>query len=496
MGLVNLVRVMSISTGGNASKAVAIEPRRRVARQGLSLSYRAITPLVMAADAALILATCLLSIVIYDYYFSRVTSDILPYLSVAILTAALFILAARNQGTYELNELLNFKEQLRKLAANWSAVFLLLTGLAFSIKLGESFSRITVALFWCSGFVALALSRMGWRLFLASEASIRAFSYRQIAVISDSESTSDGSILDVINRHGSRASYHFVLPKDWSRAETIESTIREAIDAIRGSDVEEVVICANAGHWEHLATLMQQFRILPLPVTLLPTGPLADLLQNRRQTIGDTVTIELQSAPHTFFSRAVKRLIDILFSTLGLILLAPLFLMTAAAIKIDSTGPIMFRQRRCGFNGQIFNILKFRTMYVLEDGETVIQAQKNDRRITRIGAWLRRTSIDELPQLFNVLKGEMSIVGPRPHALAHDDQFEKVVSNYAYRHHVKPGITGWAQVNGFRGETRTWEDLDQRIKLDLYYINNGGLALDIRIILMTVVEVLRGRNAY
>ena len=135
-------------------------------------------------------------------------------------------------------------------------------------------------------------------------------------------------------------------------------------------------------------------------------------------------------------------------------------------------------------------------MYVLEDGETVIQAQKNDRRITRIGAWLRRTSIDELPQLFNVLKGEMSIVGPRPHALAHDDQFEKVVSNYAYRHHVKPGITGWAQVNGFRGETRTWEDLDQRIKLDLYYINNGGLALDIRIILMTVVEVLRGRNAY
>jgi exopolysaccharide biosynthesis polyprenyl glycosylphosphotransferase len=192
----------------------------------------------------------------------------------------------------------------------------------------------------------------------------------------------------------------------------------------------------------------------------------------------------------------VKRLADIVLSATCLILLMPLLLMTALAIKLDSSGPVIFRQRRCGFNGRHFNIFKFRTMSVLENGEQVVQAKRNDSRVTRVGALLRRTSIDELPQLLNVLKGDMSIIGPRPHALAHDNEFMELVAKYAYRHHVKPGITGWAQVNGQRGETRTVSDIENRVELDLFYIDNWSLVLDAKILCLTLVEVLRGDNAY
>src|SRR4029077_10886573 len=180
----------------------------------------------------------------------------------------------------------------------------------------------------------------------------------------------------------------------------------------------------------------------------------------------------------------------------ALILHLPILLITAIAIKLDSPGPIIFRQWRCGFNGRPFQILKFRTMSVLEDGDTIVQARRNDPRVTRIGKLLRRTSLDELPQLLNVLQGSMSIVGPRPHAMAHDNEFDKLVANYAYRHHVKPGLTGWAQVNGNRGELQSLVDIERRIELDLWYIDNWSVMVDFRIIFMTMFEVIRGRNAF
>jgi lipopolysaccharide/colanic/teichoic acid biosynthesis glycosyltransferase len=163
---------------------------------------------------------------------------------------------------------------------------------------------------------------------------------------------------------------------------------------------------------------------------------------------------------------------------------------------LDSPGPILFRQRRCGFNGQLFYILKFRTMSVLEDGDAIHQATADDQRVTRLGRLLRRSSVDELPQLLNVLQGSMSLVGPRPHALAHDNQFDKSVGNYAYRHHVKPGVTGWAQVNGYRGPTPNIEDIRSRVEHDLWYINNWSVALDCLIMARTVLELARGHNAF
>jgi putative colanic acid biosynthesis UDP-glucose lipid carrier transferase len=233
-----------------------------------------------------------------------------------------------------------------------------------------------------------------------------------------------------------------------------------------------------------------------LPVNLVPIGPTSDLFQFPSHTIGETVTIELQRGPRTVFERALKRITDIVVSGISLILLFPLLVMTAIAIKLDSPGPVIFKQRRSGFNGRHFQIIKFRTMYVLEDGEKVVQAKPNDSRVTRVGTWLRRTSIDELPQLVNVLRGHMSLIGPRPHALAHDSEFSAQVAKYAYRHHVKPGISGWAQVHGFRGRTCSVADIEKRLELDLWYIDNWSLALDFKIALMTLVEIVQGENAY
>jgi undecaprenyl-phosphate galactose phosphotransferase/putative colanic acid biosynthesis UDP-glucose lipid carrier transferase len=208
------------------------------------------------------------------------------------------------------------------------------------------------------------------------------------------------------------------------------------------------------------------------------------------------LAIEIQRAPLSAGQRFVKRAMDIFLASLALIFFLPLMLLTAIAIRLDSPGPVIFRQARKGFNGRQFVILKFRTMTVQENGPAVAQATRDDPRVTAIGRLLRSASIDELPQLLNVLKGDMSLIGPRPHALAHDDFFQNILSDYAFRHHVKPGITGWAQCNGARGATPSIEHISERVKLDLWYINNWSIWLDLQILIKTTFEVLRKRNAY
>jgi exopolysaccharide biosynthesis polyprenyl glycosylphosphotransferase len=212
-------------------------------------------------------------------------------------------------------------------------------------------------------------------------------------------------------------------------------------------------------------------------------------------TSARAVAVESQSPPLTAIGvkRWVKRALDIVLASGAIVLLAPLLVAVSIAIKLDSPGRVIFRQRRSGFNGVQFVIFKFRTMTVLEDGPSITQVRQDDYRVTRLGRLLRRTSIDELPQLFNVLKGDMSLVGPRPHALAHDNEYHALIAKYIFRYHVKPGITGWAQVNGLRGETRCLEQMAQRVSYDLWYINNWSLGLDSYILLRTCFEVIQLR---
>jgi exopolysaccharide biosynthesis polyprenyl glycosylphosphotransferase len=190
-----------------------------------------------------------------------------------------------------------------------------------------------------------------------------------------------------------------------------------------------------------------------------------------------------------------KRMLDVAVALSLVVLLAPLLVLLTLAIAIDSRGPVLFCQRRTGLNGQPFGIFKFRSMHVMEDGAEVIQAQAQDARITRVGRVIRKLSLDELPQLFNVIAGDMSLVGPRPHAVAHDAHYGAVISNYALRQRVKPGITGWAQVNGARGATPTPDVMQRRVDFDAWYVAHASLALDLKILLRTPRAVLSGENA-
>lgn len=260
--------------------------------------------------------------------------------------------------------------------------------------------------------------------------------------------------------------------------------------------MEEIHLVLQPCHLENVGSLLSAFRATPLPVRLIPSGAAAELLRHPQAQLGNQILFELQRAPLSTAERVSKRALDVVLAGIGLWLLAPLFVAVAVAVRLDSRGPVLFRQTRNGFNGRPFEIYKFRTMNVMENGAVVVQAQRNDRRVTRVGRWLRRTSIDELPQLLNVLRGEMSLVGPRPHAMAHDDQYMQLIGTYAYRHHVKPGITGWAQVHGFRGETPTVDAMERRVELDRWYIENWSFWLDISILCRTVFEVMRTRNAY
>jgi exopolysaccharide biosynthesis polyprenyl glycosylphosphotransferase len=208
--------------------------------------------------------------------------------------------------------------------------------------------------------------------------------------------------------------------------------------------------------------------------------------------------VGLTSAPISGASASgasVKRLFDLVLALLALGMLLPLMALIAAAIKLDSPGPVFFRQRRAGRHGRIFSIFKFRSMHVLEDGADVVQAKTADVRVTRIGRFLRRSSLDELPQLLNVVAGEMALVGPRPHALAHDEYYGNRIANYRRRQLVRPGITGWAQVNGARGATPRLSDMQVRIDFDLAYVERESFWLDLLILLRTPFEVLRRRNA-
>jgi Undecaprenyl-phosphate glucose phosphotransferase len=286
----------------------------------------------------------------------------------------------------------------------------------------------------------------------------------------------------------------YVLPRD---AEGMRSLLGMVVSAARGSNIiSQVHLAMDWTRWSDVKQVLTELRALPLPVRLIADTAAREILRYPQEKLHGAVTFELQRAPLTPGERVAKRAFDIAVAAASLLAMAPFLLAVSVAVWIESPGPILFKQRRGGFNGRTFQILKFRTMQGMEDGPTVTQATPRDNRVTRVGQWLRRSSVDELPQLINVLRGDMSLVGPRPHALAHDVQYSTLISNYPYRHHVKPGITGWAQVNGFRGETPTVGLMKQRVELDLWYVTNWSFWLDLRILFWTVPEICHSRNAF
>jgi len=264
----------------------------------------------------------------------------------------------------------------------------------------------------------------------------------------------------------------------------------------KSNSVDVIYLSLPMASQARILALLEALRDTTSSIYFVPDTFVTDLIQGRMDVVGGVPVVAVCETPFTGLDGAMKRSSDIVLSVLILALVSPLLLLTALAVKLSSPGPAIFRQRRYGLDGHEIVVYKFRSMKVLEDGATVTQARKDDQRLTPLGAFLRRTSLDELPQFINVLQGRMSIVGPRPHAVAHNEMYRKLIRGYMLRHKVRPGITGWAQVNGYRGETETVDKMKARIDCDLEYLRNWSLRLDLYIIAKTVWVVLKAENVY
>jgi Undecaprenyl-phosphate glucose phosphotransferase len=273
--------------------------------------------------------------------------------------------------------------------------------------------------------------------------------------------------------------------------------VREFANWVRSERIEEVWIALPMSEEQMVLRLIDEFSGDLVNLRFIPDVRSLAMFDGHLVDLIGAPAVNLMASPMTPRALLQKAIFDRLFAAAALLALSPLMLAIAAAIKLSSKGPVFFTQRRKGVDGEVFRIFKFRTMRVhAEQAGVVRQATRGDPRITRVGAFLRRTSLDELPQFLNVLRGEMSVVGPRPHALEHDDQYRSLVDGYIHRYRIKPGITGWAQVNWFRGETDRIEKMQGRVERDLYYLRNWSFGLDMRIVVATVVKGLVHRNAY
>ncbi len=265
---------------------------------------------------------------------------------------------------------------------------------------------------------------------------------------------------------------------------------------VRANRVDQIFIALPMASQPRILRLLEDLRDTTASIYFVPDIFMFDLIQARVDSVGGLPVVAVCESPFYGTTGVLKRLSDILIASVAIVFTLPIMVLIALAIRLTSKGPVLFKQRRYGLDGSEINVYKFRSMRVQENGTDVKQATRNDSRITPVGKFLRRTSLDELPQFFNVLQGRMSVVGPRPHAVAHNEMYRKMIKGYMIRHKVKPGITGLAQISGARGETETLEKMEARIRYDLEYLRNWSLRLDLWIVYRTVLQAFRDPNAY
>jgi putative colanic acid biosysnthesis UDP-glucose lipid carrier transferase len=262
------------------------------------------------------------------------------------------------------------------------------------------------------------------------------------------------------------------------------------------NDFSAVYITLPMKNEQRILDLVESLADSTLTVHIVPDVFIFELLHARTHILNGMPTISIHDTPHQGYAALVKRIEDLVLASIILTLIAPILFFVALAVKFTSKGPVIFKQNRYGIDGKPIKVYKFRSMTATDNGDQVVQATKGDMRITKVGGFLRKTSLDELPQFVNVLQGRMSIVGPRPHAVAHNEEYRKLIQGYMLRHKVKPGITGWAQVNGWRGETDTLDKMEKRVEFDLDYIRNWSVSFDLRIIFFTIFKGFVDKNAY
>lgn len=414
-------------------------------------------------------------------------------LDFSLLVASFFVLLSALRGQYNLTSYVGARRSAGRTLALWIATFITLLAFAFATKSTDLFSRVTVITVFLLGLPLVLAVRLGLGRVLTIGSKIGVLPARRVMLVGRDEDVTAFALHYQPWNAGMHVASTGILPADPAAAS--DGDIRRIVAQARELHLDDVMIIVPWSQTELIARLIDSFMRIPVALHLGPERILDRFSQIRIAKSGSIASLQLGRPPLTPPEIMAKRAMDIIVGSFALFLLTPVLALIALAIKLDSPGPVLFRQQRLGFNQRAFQIVKFRSMTVAEDGDTVRQATRNDARVTRVGRFLRRWNLDELPQLLNVLAGQMSLVGPRPHAIAHDREYDTRISLYARRHNVKPGITGWAQVHGFRGETDN-DSMRARVEHDLYYIDNWSILLDMEILLRTVMTRKAFRNAF
>lgn len=449
------------------------------------------------ADAAWIALTHIFVFLVYE------AQGWGPPDTVATVAAVIaFLFVAEASGLYTAWRGVPLKRELVRVWMAWGVVATALLFAAFALKASASFSRVITVLWFALAPLAISAWRVAVRLSL-QEARRRGRNTRRVAIVGLTEMGERVAAriretpwlgMMIVGFFDDRAPARcHAVPKRLGR---LEGSFDDLVRHAREGRIDVVYLALPLKAEPRVSELLKRLADTTASVYFVPDFFAFDLLQGQWSSLDDIPVVSIFETPFYGVDGWVKRLEDLVLGTLFLAVAGVPMLMIAAIIKLTSPGPVFFRQRRYGLNGEVIHVLKFRTMRVAEDGALVPQATKDDERVTPFGVFLRRTSLDELPQLLHVVSGTMSLVGPRPHAVAHNELYRKRIHGYMLRHKVKPGLTGWAQVNGWRGETDTLEKMEKRVQHDLEYIRRWGLWLDVKIIALTVFSSKVHRNAY
>jgi putative colanic acid biosysnthesis UDP-glucose lipid carrier transferase len=420
--------------------------------------------------------------------------------TLAIVVGALSLLIQRPPRTFSGEFLSGTGPIAVGVIMRWMIVLAILLGIGYGTKVSEDFSR-RIVLTWAVVtpamlvFVTLSLNEIMRRL-LSHPANARktVFAGCNEASLALARQIKTGSsrYMTVTGFFDDRGRERLNVNGDVQ----LLGKLNQLSTYVRENSIGVIFIALPMRHVQRVMNLLDDLRDTTASIYYVPDIFMFDLVQAKVGSVEGVPVISVCETPFYGFRGVTKRMADILLSSLILLMAAPVMAAVALAIRFSSPGPVIFRQKRYGLNGEEINVYKFRTMTVQENGSTVVQATKDDRRVTPLGRVLRRYSLDELPQLINVLQGRMSLVGPRPHAVAHNEMYRKLIKGYMMRHKVLPGITGWAQVNGLRGETRTVEQMEARVKYDIEYLRNWSIALDLQILAKTLIRVVNDRKAY
>ena len=450
---------------------------------------------LLAVEAVAIVAMALLTGLAYHQGVYGDLGDIVHYATVGALTSLLFTLPVIFRDEYKFQDFLEGKRAPARTFMTWNYAFLCLATVGFLTKTSGVFSRGWLVVFYCAGLLTvISLDAAVSRVLALAIASGRVASRRLMLVGAEDEIR---RMIEAVEtpRAGFRIVASASLPEG-SDPRALTAVLNDAIDKARALAVEDVVILTDWSRGDLIQDLAEAFTVLPVAIHLGASSVIGNFNNARVARFGEARALSLTAPPLGPLQSATKRIFDFSVASIAVLLLAPVFVAIAVIIKRDSSGPVFFRQRRRGYNLREFRIWKFRTMTTIEDGYVIKQAQACDERVTPAGAVLRRLNLDELPQLFNVITGEMSLVGPRPHAVAHDRMFETRIAKYRRRLNMRPGITGWAQVNGHRGPTETDAAMRARVEHDLYYIDNWSLTFDIYLLIATVLSRKAFKNAF